>query len=291
MNVPIGFAGSPLDRADHMRRDEAAIHAARMHPGARFLILDDLKPMMNAAKDDLFWARRSEAPAGLSIFLGLDSEGAPRFVVDGQADDDLEAVAVDARTAGTLLGDGRAAILAQGRSLIDWHRRHGFCAACGAPTTIAKAGYSRACSACGAEHFPRVDPVVIMLAEYEGQALIGRGTGFPAGFYSALAGYIEPGETIEEAVARELYEEAGIRVEGVRYEASQPWPFPSTLMIGAMATALSPTLKLDETEIAEARWVSREEVRAALCGQASWIAPPPLAIAHHLLSTWAREPA
>ncbi len=284
----MGFTGSPLDRADHLRRDGAAIQAARMNPAARFLILEELKPLMTEDGKDLFWARRSEVPAGTSIFLGMTAEGDPRFAVDGKADDDIPARATDARMVGAALTDGRAAIVAQARSILDWHRRHGFCAACGSPTRIEKAGYSRLCEGCGAEHFPRVDPVVIMLAEKDGKALVGRGANFPAGFFSALAGFVEPGESLEEAVARELHEEAGIRVSGVRFGASQPWPFPSSLMMGAFATAEGFDLTLDESEIAEARWVSREEVQAALRGEADWKAPPPLAIAHWLLSNWAQ---
>jgi NAD+ diphosphatase len=287
----MGFTGSPLDRADHLRRDGAAIQAARMNPAARFLILEDLKPLMTEDGQDLFWARRSEVPSGTSIFLGMTQDGDPRFAVDGKVDDDIPAKAVDARVAGATLADGRAAIVAQARSILDWHRRHGFCAACGAGTRLEKAGYSRLCEGCGTEHFPRVDPVVIMLAEKDGKALVGRGANFPAGFFSALAGFVEPGESLEEAVARELFEEAGVRVSNVRFGASQPWPFPSSLMMGAIATADSFDLALDESEIAEARWVSREEVRAALQGAADWKAPPPLAIAHWLLSSWSAESA
>ncbi len=283
----LGFTGGPLDRADHLRRDTAAIQAARMHPSARFLIFDDLKPLMADGGAELFWARRSECPEGLGLFLGLDADGEPRFAIDGKPDDDLPATATDARHAGMLLADGRAAIVAQARSVLNWHRRHGFCANCGAPTRVEKAGYSRQCDNCGTEHFPRVDPVVIMLAEKDGMALVGRGPKFPAGFFSALAGFVEPGESLEEAVARELYEEAGIRVHSVRYGASQPWPFPSSLMMGAFATAEGFELALDESEISEARWVSRAEVQAVLRGEGAWSAPPPLAIAHWLLQQWA----
>jgi NAD+ diphosphatase len=282
----LGFTGAPLNRADHLRRDDAAIQALRMDPTARFLIMDQLKPLMAEGEKDLYWARRSEAPRGTTIFLGLTPEGDPRFAVDGTADEDIAARPTDARVAGAMLGDSRAAIVAQARSMLDWHRRHGFCANCGAPTEIRKAGYSRLCGGCGTEHFPRVDPVVIMLAEKDGKALVGRGPNFPADFFSALAGFVEPGESLEEAVARELFEEAGVRVHGVRLGASQPWPFPSSLMMGAFATAESFELKLDECEIADARWVTRAEVRAALNGQADWNAPPPLAIAHWLLATW-----
>jgi NAD+ diphosphatase len=208
--------------------------------------------------------------------------------VDGSAEG-LPGRATDARAAGMRLADGRAAIIAEARSLIDWHRRHRFCANCGAPTELAKGGWSRHCDACGSDHFPRVDPVVIMLAVKGDHALVGRQGGFPPGFYSALAGFVEPGESLEEAVIRELHEEAGLRCGAVRYVASQPWPFPSSLMIGAIAEANGFELNIDGDEIEEARWVSRDECRSVLAGSGPWSAPPPLAIAHHLLSTWARD--
>lgn len=282
----MGFTGSPLDRADQMRTDPAAVHAARMNPASRYLILEDLKPLMTEDRQDLYWARRSETPDGTIIFLGLTEEGAPRFAIDGRADDDIPARAVDARTAGAVLGDGRAEIVAQARSLLDWHRRHGFCSNCGSPTDLAKAGYSRLCEGCGTEHFPRIDPVVIMIPQYEDRILLGRGAAFPSGFFSAFAGFVEPGESLEEAVARELYEEAGLHVSNVRFGASQPWPFPCSLMIGAFADAQSTDFHLDQHEIAEARWVSRDEARAALRGETEWKVPPPLAIANWLIATW-----
>lgn len=283
--MQMGFTGGRLDRADHLRRDEQALKLARMHPAARFLLLDRLKPVLNPAGDRLLWVRRSAVPEGPSVFLGLDAEGIPHFATAGLAGD-VEGVATDARAAGVRLPADEAATVALARSLLDWHQRHGFCAACGAPTQMVKGGYGRHCGPCGAEHFPRVDPVVIMLAEKDGLALVGRQPGFPAGFYSALAGFVEPGESLEEAVSRELWEEAGIRTRDVRYVASQPWPFPSSLMIGALATAEGHELSLDAEEIEAARWVSREECAAALRGNGDWSAPPPLAIAHWLLRAW-----
>jgi NAD+ diphosphatase len=174
------------------------------------------------------------------------------------------------------------------RSMIDWHKRHGFCANCGMPTQVTKAGWSRTCGGCAAEHFPRVDPVTIMLAEHEGRILVGRQARFPPGRYSALAGFVEPGETIEEAVARELWEEAGIRVHSVRYVRSQPWPFPSSLMIACIGQTDDPALTLDTTEIEDAKWVDAAGVRAALAGDpdAPFIAPPPMAVAYWLLRHW-----
>lgn len=281
----LGYTGSPLDRADHIRRDPDTLALARMHAASRWLVLDNLRPVLTADGGDILWARRQEVGEGPWVFLGLDADGAPCFAIDAPADG-LPGRAFDARAAGMRLADGRAAIIAEARSLLDWHRRHRFCSRCGAPSEMAKGGWMRRCPACGADHFPRVDPVVIMLAVKGDMALVGRQPGFPPGLYSALAGFVEPGESLEEAVRRELREEAGLDCRTVTYVASQPWPFPSSLMIGAMAEAAGFELAIDGTEIEEARWVSRQECAAALAGSGSWAAPPPLAIAHHLLAHW-----
>jgi NAD+ diphosphatase len=174
------------------------------------------------------------------------------------------------------------------RSLVDWHYRHGFCARCGAATAVFRAGWGRRCGSCNAEHFPRVDPVVIMLAEHDGRVLLGRQPQFPPRMYSALAGFVEPGESIEEAVRRELHEEAGVDALGVRYVLSQPWPFPSSLMIGCIAPVADARLVLDTNELQDAIWVDRTEVAAVMAGarEGRFSTPPPLAIAHSLLNAW-----
>ncbi len=181
-----------------------------------------------------------------------------------------------------------AALYAAARSLVDWHARHGFCAVCGTATAIFRAGWGRKCPSCAAEHFPRVDPVVIMLAERGEKVLLGRQPIWPAGRYSALAGFLEVGESIEEAVRRETLEEAGVQVGPVRYVASQPWPFPSSLMIACIGEALDETITIDAHELEDARWFSRDDVRSALAREsdASFIAPPAYAIAHTLLTAW-----
>ncbi|MEI6418980.1 MAG: NAD(+) diphosphatase [Sphingomonadales bacterium] len=286
-----GFTGGTLDRADDLRRDAAALVALRSRPDARWLVLDELKPVLRAGENKrILWAYRSDVPHNAPmVLLGLDGD-APRFAAAAPGAElvsDFGGEIVDARVAGSLLPADEAAIVAQARSLLDWHARHGFCAVCGGKTEMEKAGGARKCSACGAEHFPRVDPVVIMLAVKGDHALVGRGPRFPRRFMSALAGFVEAGESLEDAVRRELWEEAGIRTGKVKYMASQPWPFPSSLMMGCLAEAESFEVRLDAQELEEVRWVTRDEVKAALAGEGDWLAPPPLAIAHTLLKEWA----
>lgn len=298
LDVPAtGFTGNRLDRADEVRRDAGAVIALRGRSDARWLVLDNLNPVVRPGgvgdeAPSILWAYRSDVPHdALSIFLGMDGD-APRFAAAAPSDElvaDFGGKLLDARAAGALLPAHEAAIVAQARSIIDWHQRHGFCAVCGAPTVLAKAGYARSCTACKAEHFPRVDPVVIMLAVKGDHALIGRQPRFPKRFLSALAGFVEPGESLEEAVRRELWEEAGIRTGRVQYLASQPWPFPSSLMIAAFAEAEGFEVRLDEEELEEVRWVTKDEVRAALAGNGDFLAPPPLAIAHTLLKAWVND--
>jgi NAD+ diphosphatase len=183
-----------------------------------------------------------------------------------------------------------AAIYGTARSLIDWHNNHKYCGRCGGSTKVFRAGWGRQCTACDAEHFPRTDPVVIMIAEYEGKALLGRQSAWPTGNYSALAGFLEPGESIEEAVRREIMEEAGISCGAVRYVTSQPWPFGgSQLMIACVADADGDQLTIDYNELEDAMWVTKEEARAALADAPDkrFGAPPPFAIAHTLLRRWA----
>jgi len=293
--VKTGLTGSMLDRADHLRRAPEQFNLLKNSPQARWLVLDTLKPLVSAGEQpQLFWARAEDLPDDAPmVFLGLDRAGHPRFAASASAIPILaahEARIIDSRSAAMLLPEGEAAILAQARSLLDWHARHRHCAVCGAETAPTKAGYCRTCPACGAEHFPRTDPVVIMLAVKGDHALLGRQPGFPPNLFSALAGFVEPGESLEEAVARELYEETGIRTGRVRYLASQPWPFPSSLMIACFAEAQGFEITLDTDELEEARWVSREELRAVLAGEGDWNAPPPMAIAHTLLSHWTSIP-
>ena len=275
------FAGEGLDRADHLRADPGAIADLHRHGEARQLIWQDGAPAVNA-EGKLCWEPVEGAPL---LFLGL-SHGSPRFsaLPDGNA----PATAYAHFQLLSLLDASEAPTFAAALSLANWHRRHGHCSTCGQPTEPNRGGWSRLCGSCSAEHYPRVDPVVIMLAEHGGKLLLGRQPQYPPGRYSALAGFVEPGESIEAAVARELAEEAGIAVHDVRYLTSQPWPFPNSLMIGAWARATDDSLRIDRNELDDARWFSREEVVAALNNEpaAPFQPPPHSAIARTLLHLW-----
>jgi NAD+ diphosphatase len=288
MALPPGFTGAQLDRADPLRTDEGRLAEAVADPRARCLVMDGID-FVPGEGGGLRWESLDAGDDRALLLLGLDTAGVPHFVREAAAGARADARSRTVMRLLPLLAPDEAALYGGARSLVDWHARHRFCAACGASTELFRAGWGRRCGACNAEHFPRVDPVVIMLAEYEDRVLVGRQGGFPPGFFSALAGFVEPGESLEEAVARELFEEAGIRVADVAYVASQPWPFPSSLMIGCRARAQDPALTLDTTEIEAAIWVDRAEVRAALAGDmgAPFMAPPSLAIARHLLEDWA----
>jgi NAD+ diphosphatase len=283
----LGFTGALLDRADPLRADAARLAAAKADPRARLLCLDGID-FIPGERGGLQWEAAGLHDPDRLLLLGLDTAGIPHFVAEAPPGTRIDGRSRTVMRLLPLLSADELALYGGARSLVDWHARHGHCAVCGALTLLFRAGWGRKCDACGAEHFPRVDPVTIMLAESEGRVLLARQPQFPPGFYSALAGFVEPGESLEEAVARELWEEAGVRAHSVTYVASQPWPFPSSLMIGCMARVDDPALTLDTTELEAAMWVTRDEVRAALAGDpnAPFMTPPPLAIARHLLEIW-----
>ena len=284
MSAPHVFAGSPLDRADFRRRDAAWLAARLEDPTSKFLVLWRLRALVRTgAEPTLAWAtheiRASCDDETEPIFLGV-TDGAAYFAVDisdlSEPEKELgledAAQLAEVRAVAGELPPSEAAILAQGRSLVDWHARHRYCAACGARTR------------------PRTDPVVIMLVVRRERCLLGRQVVWPRPFFSALAGFVEPGETIEEAVRREVMEETGVSVAEVRYHSSQPWPFPSSLMIGCVAEGASEAIQVDSSELEEARWFTRDQVRAALAAATDELAvPPPMAIAHQLIHSWAEE--
>src|SRR5438034_3770181 len=295
------FAGNPLDRASERRRDTAWIGSLLDDPAARILPLDDLRPLTRGSAAPVLdwqpvepWRDRIEHGATL-VFLGLDDER-PYFAVDASGADiaaAAESEPLDARTLAPLLPGGEAAILAEARSLVDWHARHRFCAQCGSPTRVVAAGWVRRCPECKASHYPRSDPVTIMLVVNGERALLGRNRRRPGNRFSCLAGFMEPGETLEEGVRREVREESGIRVGRVRYLACQPWPFPSTLMMGFLCEGLTEEITIDPEELAEARWFERAELRAMVERAASGpedpsqlSVPGPVAIAHHICRRW-----
>jgi NAD+ diphosphatase len=316
----VTFGGSGLERAAHLRADAAAMD---LHLAAgRRLVLWRGKPLVRVAAGgavNLHWLEPDSAvfggaadPTLSPIFLGLDE--AALFAVDlshwtppeglqnaagsffdtslqlhpALVAEEGEALGFqDLRAIMALLTPREAELAAMAKALMEWHRSHRFCAACGQPSAPSHAGWQRTCPACAAQHFPRTDPVVIMLITRDNNLLIGRNAAWPEGMFSLLAGFIEPGETIEAAVRREVFEEAGVRVGAVSYLASQPWPFPASLMIGCRGEAVSEAIHVDPAELEAARWISREEMARAMAGTHPEIRPSRRgAIAQFLIANW-----
>src|SRR5579871_2188809 len=286
----IAFSGNPLDRASDKRSDAAWLAERRTEHTTRVLPLWKLQPLLlgpeNATENTTLGFVDGDLAAGLGapnaaeVFLGLDGRVA-YFARDISSLTDPLAASLashghfrDARSAAALLPGQEIAILGQAKALIDWHNRHGFCAQCGSPTELGDGGYRRICPVCKAEHFPRTDPAVIMLVTAGDRCLLGRNKRFTGGHYSTLAGFLEPGETIEEAVRREVYEEVSVRVGTVSYFASQPWPFPSNLMIGCFAEAATDSIQVDGNEILAARWFDRDTIRLLLSGESNEVGLP-----------------
>lgn len=296
------FAGNPLDRAGDLRNDPAWLAEQADNPEAVALVLWGGKPLVKDHADGprLRWLGLEQARAVVpdrELFLGL-WKGAPVFAVEVEGAVDPTAGPLaglgafpEMRQAAALLSGADAAMAGTARSLFEWRGRHGFCSACGVESRDACGGWKRVCPACGVEHFPRVDPVTIMLAIHRGgdepRCLLGRAASWPEGRMSALAGFLEPGETIEEGCAREIREEAGLTVTAVRYHSSQPWPFPSQLMIGLFAEVDSGDARPDQTELEAVAWLTRAEAADVLAGRHAAIkAPAPIAIARTLLQAW-----
>ncbi len=294
---PHAYAGSRLERAAAMRGDAAALAALADDARVGFYVIagdaivlhqrgDSFDPLFSAAQ-----ARALGEPRD-TVFLGLE-DGAPRFGVGFEAGAvealktrpglsvvDLRAIAVQG-----LIAAAHLPPLAQAKAVLGWHARHRFCPNCGAVTKPTQAGWRRDCPSCHAEHFPRTDPVVIMLAVAGDRCVLGRSPRFPPTMWSCLAGFAEPGESIEEAVRREIKEEVGLDCARVTYFASQPWPFPSSLMIGCHTQAVSEDIVIDKSEIEDARWFQRDELKLMLsrAHPQNLATPPPLAIAHHII--------
>jgi len=298
MNV---FAGNPLDRASDRRLDPDWVAARLADPDSLALAVWNGKVLVEKGKDaksqiayvraDL--ARELSGGAERLLFMGLWKQTAV-FAVDLEgaidpADGPLEGLGrfEDLRMIALNLPEPDAAILATAKAMFEWRRRHRHCAVCGHASEPADGGWKRVCPSCKAEHFPRTDPVVIMLATHGEKCLLGRQAVWPKGMFSALAGFLEPGENIEEACARELNEEAGLNATRVRYHSTQPWPYPSSLMIGLIAEVDSEDAAPDQTELEEVRWFSRDEARDLIKGTLAGVtAPGKVAIAHQLIKAW-----
>ncbi|MGE3150324.1 MAG: NAD(+) diphosphatase [Pseudorhodoplanes sp.] len=301
----LGYTASTLDRAAEKRHDAAFFAALQGDAATRAYLASGESIVLRKSGDGfdpLFTLADAKAlgPDGEAVFLGLARKSGrlglslaadalePLKTRDDLAVRDLRAIATQG-----LVAPEHLPVLAEAKSLLNWHARHRYCANCGAPTRLSEAGLRRDCAACAAQHFPRTDPVVIMLPVRDDHCLLGRAPRFIPNMWSCLAGYIEPGETIEDAVRREIFEEAGIVTGRVRYLASQPWPFPSTLMIGCHTQALSEAIVVDRTELEDARWFSRAEAaRMLMQGHPEGLSTPnPVAIAHHIIRDWVEKGA
>jgi NAD+ diphosphatase len=289
-----------FDRASHRRLDETWLAETLRAADARFVpvwrarsLVADASPLkrgVTVQMDSFDWRHASD-----TVFLGI-ADGRPHFAVDISPFEEAaghfepHGVFEDMRMIGQLLPNEDAALLAYAKGMLWWHERHRFCGVCGHPTASVDGGHRRLCTneACKAEQFPRSDPAVIMLVEHDGKCLLARGARFPANFVSVLAGFVEPGESLEDTVAREVFEECGVRVHDITYASSQPWPFPSSLMLGFRARTNDPTLNLDPAEIEEAAWYTRDQVRALAEGMTMRI-PPKFSISRRLIDDWAAE--
>lgn len=299
---PHVFSGNPLDRGERERRDEDWIKDKARDSTSKFLPMWGPRVLLGVNSPPVLgWLAQEElAQAGSDaepVFLGIQDDTA-YFAVDLTKNDaaaeqlqtSSSRIFEDCRSAAEQISIPEAGILAQGRAQINWHTRHGFCSVCGHPTEVRRGGQKRVCPSCSTEHFPRVDPVIITIVADGDRCLLGQSRGRLARMnrYSCLAGFVEQGESIEEAVAREVMEEAGIQVKNVRYHSSQPWPFPSSLMMGCHAEAATTEIAMDDEEMTDVQWFDREEVLLALQEKSEKLAlPGPIAIAHHLIKSWA----
>ena len=284
--MTLAYIGNRLDRCANQRGDGQWLATQRTAANARMVHINgDSTIVVNGVLDT-----SRPAEGDLTVFLGRDASGAPWFASKSSAIENLAGLRSLAME--NLLPSEEIGSLAQARSLIHWHERRAFCSNCGGRNEAADAGYRRHCSACGADHFPRTDPVIIIVVRHRGRILLGRQASWQPGMFSALAGFMEPGETIEDAARREVFEEAGIRVGEIHYVASQPWPFPASLMIGLIGDALSDAITIDERELEQARWFNDAEaamMRDRTHPDGLW-ATNPMAIAHLLVSRALQAP-
>ncbi|WP_298260764.1 NAD(+) diphosphatase [Bradyrhizobium sp.] len=298
-----GFVSNILDRAAHLRGDDAKLLEMESRPDACAYVVyrDSLVVRREAAGTRALLSREEALKFGANpgtIFLGL-REGAPVFgmgispaaVEQLLTRDDAAVTELRGMAMQGAVPAGQLSAIAMAKSLVNWHQRHGYCANCGTRTVLKEGGWKRDCPNCKAEHFPRTDPVVIMLVTSGEKVLLGRQKHFMLGMYSCLAGFVEAAETIEDAVRREIFEESGIRCTDVQYYMTQPWPYPSSLMIGCTARALNEDIVVDRTELEDARWFDRAEATLMIKREhpQGLAGPHPFAIAHHLLGRWVHD--
>ncbi|GJG87069.1 NADH pyrophosphatase [Gemmatimonadetes bacterium T265] len=327
--APNLLSGVPLDRVAERRTDAAWVAATYAHPATRVVPVCDGRVLVTTVEDGRGAAATAtdgastraralsvatfgplaeatgDAGAWTTVLLGVG--GATAYVAVDVPASDGDAVLARAgdgaawselRPAALALPEGEAALVAYARAMVWWHGRHGYCGVCGAATAVEEAGHVRACPRCAARHFPRTDPAVIVLVAHrpddagaaDEACLLGSAPGWPERMYSTLAGFVEPGESLEDTVRREIYEEAGVRVDDVRYGSSQPWPFPQSLMLGFTARARDRTTRVDGTELRDARWFTRAALDAALADGSIWI-PPRLSISRRLIEDWRNDRA
>jgi NAD+ diphosphatase len=285
--APNTFAGATLDRAAQHRTDERWVAERLADPAARAVVVGEEGPWVREQEGEIMPALTPVAATDGVVFLGLDDAG-PLFAAPEPAPPDARAISL--REAGARLRTPDAGLVAYAAGILNWHRSHPHCSRCGTKTRIAEAGFLRVCPSCGAEHHPRTDPVVIMLVADGDRVLLGRGPTWGERNYSALAGFVEPGESLEEAVARELREEAGVEIAVATYSSSQPWPFPSSLMLGFHASYAGGEPHVRDRELEDVRWFTRDEVAAAFRGEEGPLhIPPPIAIARRLIEEWLDE--
>jgi NAD+ diphosphatase len=278
LSSPNTFAGEALDRAGSRRRDEAWLAARIADPPTRVVAASEAGVLVEGERPALLAV--DDLPGGLElVLLGVDGDGRAVFAAD--PGDEFPGERRGLRDLAPVLSQADGGMVAHAVALLNWHRRHRYCANCGARSEIREAGHLRRCPACGAEHHPRTDPVVIMLVHDGDRAVLGRQAHWPTGRYSALAGFVEPGESLEEAVAREVREETGVQVVDVRYHSSQPWPFPASLMLGFLARWTSGEPAIGDGELEDVRWLTRAEIAS---GEVRL--PPPQAIARRLIEEW-----
>jgi NAD+ diphosphatase len=277
----LALATAAHERDAHLRSDAAWLDTAWQAPSTRVLLV--ARGEVPAADGAVVWVAPSDAPEGTRIFLGTAGDVACFAVVLRSPTDDRAWAGL--REIGPLLVDDDIGLVVQAIALGEWHRRHRFCPRCGAGLLAESAGHVLTCTSCGTQQFPRTDPAVIMLVTDGDRALLGRHPQWPAGRYSTLAGFVEPGESLEQAVAREVLEESGVRVTDVRYFASQPWPFPASLMVGFFAEATSADIVVDGVEIEDAQWFTREEMRAQ-AEAGTLVLPGGLSISRALIEEW-----